>query len=171
MPRPHPAGDSGSTRTRPVLEEALRNRMCRTETYLASFFNRVVNIWNNLPLEVRVTSNHTCFRKHVTEFYRASYFNVEDPCSWVSFCRCSLWRPCLWFYAILNVVFDNIFISLYLFHDCKLFYFILVSCIWNVDDYFNWFCRYFLILYTLFAVRAFLKVRLSPSPHCMLHVQ
>jgi hypothetical protein len=43
---------------------------------------------------------------------------VEDPCSWVSFCRCSLsWlcRPCLWFYAILNVVFDNIFISLHLF--------------------------------------------------------
>ena len=67
----------------------------RTETFKRFYSNRVVDIWNMLPIEIR---NVTCTNKKVVtlklqvkkwfEQKRENQFNVDDTCSWVSKCRC-----------------------------------------------------------------------------------
>ena len=76
-------------------EHFLRGRLCRTETYCGSYFNRIVKVWNQLPCETRGEPDHDIFKRKVLNFYRSKLevFNSENSCTWTSFCRCTRCRP------------------------------------------------------------------------------
>lgn len=78
----------------------LKSLPFRTE-FTANFYsNRIVKLWNALPLPIRsiVCSNkhiHT-FKTAVFKFYlhkASTSFNVDNLCTWVSCCRCAACRP------------------------------------------------------------------------------
>ena len=70
-----------------------------TEKRAAFYTVRLVKLWNSLPLIIRSlkckTKNITSFKNSVTEIYLnlfESRFDPLNPCTWVTFCRCSLCR-------------------------------------------------------------------------------
>ena len=77
----------------------LDSSFARTETFKRFYSNRVVDIWNTLPMGIR---NVTCTNKKVVtlklqvkkwfEQMRDTQFSVENTCSWVTKCRCHLCR-------------------------------------------------------------------------------
>ena len=62
----------------------------RTECFKSSYFNRIVRIWNLLPLLTRQCTSLNSFKQKVTLFYVDKFvnFNVDRFCSWTSTCRC-----------------------------------------------------------------------------------
>ena len=68
----------------------LKLSLVRTETFMASYFNRVVHLWNSLPFNVKNASSFTVFKNNLVLFYvgKLPSFNVDDSCSWISTCRC-----------------------------------------------------------------------------------
>ena len=78
----------------------IRHSKCRTERGYAFFFNRVAAPWNYLPSDVRMTIS---INKHIWPFKRRlrehydehvkEKFVSENPCTWVTCCRCPLCRP------------------------------------------------------------------------------
>ncbi len=64
----------------------------RTETFMSSYFNRVVFMWNNLPLHIRNCVNINSFKRAITQYYGAKLvaFDVNNVCTWSSVCRCSM---------------------------------------------------------------------------------
>jgi len=65
--------------------------LVRTESYMGSFFNRVAYLWNKLPLEVKTCDTlHTFKAKlNVLYFSKLNVYDVDNPCSWTSVCRCN----------------------------------------------------------------------------------
>ena len=66
------------------------------------YSNRIVNLWNSLPLEIRsITPSSTStrlFKTALANYYTHMYklhrdFNVEDTCIWLSHCRCASCGP------------------------------------------------------------------------------
>ena len=71
-------------------------QFCKTESHKASFFNRIVPMWNQLPLSIRTAASMASFKSQLTEFYKSKLSDGFDPyntCTWVSCCRCSNCRP------------------------------------------------------------------------------
>lgn len=70
--------------------------LVRTETFMHSYFNRVVHLWNILPLSIRSCTSLTSFKQLLTEFYidKLISFNPDDLCTWVSTCRCQGFYHC-----------------------------------------------------------------------------
>lgn len=69
----------------------LKPQAVRTECYMQSYANRIVTIWNNLPYEIRKTSDVNEFKNSVVEFYENKFseqFDRENICTWTSYCRC-----------------------------------------------------------------------------------
>ncbi len=64
----------------------------RTETFMSSYFNRIVPMWNCLPFNIRQCSELTGFKKLLINHYRSKLddFNVDVLCSWSSICRCGM---------------------------------------------------------------------------------
>ena len=81
-------------------ESSLRsaNRGCtlviprvRTETFMSSYFNRIVHMWNCLPIDSRKCTNVNSFKKSIVKHYTSKLggFNVDVLCTWSSICRCN----------------------------------------------------------------------------------
>ena len=48
----------------------------RTDVFKFSFFNRIVNLWNGLPVAIRTIDRVSLFNKKVNQFY-ISKFNLS----------------------------------------------------------------------------------------------
>jgi hypothetical protein len=70
--------------------ELLAAQPVRTESFKASYFNRIVRLWNILPAQVRQCTTVNTFKENVTLFYadKLLTFNTEIFCTWTSTCRC-----------------------------------------------------------------------------------
>jgi hypothetical protein len=75
---------------RSASDELLSAQPVRTECFKASYFNRIVRLWNLLPVSIRRCESFTTFKKHVNSFYvdKFASFNVDNNCTWTSTCRC-----------------------------------------------------------------------------------
>ena len=66
-------------------------RLVRTETFKGFYSNRVVRLWNVLPIELRQEQSLDSFVNLLNIFYHSKFndtFNCDDVCSWTSTCRC-----------------------------------------------------------------------------------
>ena len=54
-------------------ELTLKKNFARTTTFKSSFFNRIVDMWNALPLKVRQASNISNFKKGARDFLLSRY--------------------------------------------------------------------------------------------------
>ena len=68
----------------------LQENFARTETFKGSFFNRIVRLWNILPLSLRNCESLSTFKAGLNTYYlgKLNSFNVECACTWISNCRC-----------------------------------------------------------------------------------
>ena len=67
----------------------------KTESNNYFYFQRIVPIWNQLPLSARSAISLSLFKSQVSQFYRTKFsssFSVDNICTWTSFCHCSLCR-------------------------------------------------------------------------------
>ena len=46
-------------------------QFCKTESHKASFVNRIVPMWNQLPLSIRTAASMATFKSQLTEFYKS----------------------------------------------------------------------------------------------------
>ena len=69
----------------------LCSHFTRTETFKASYFNRVAHLWNCLPAHIREASSLDVFKSSLILFYssKLTNFNVDNSCTWISTCRCT----------------------------------------------------------------------------------
>ncbi len=69
----------------------LRTPFVRTESFWGSYFNRVVRMWNALPVNVRTSDSLSIFKGRISSFYNdklCTVFSSNDICTWRSTCRC-----------------------------------------------------------------------------------
>ena len=68
----------------------LNLNLVKTETFMASYFNRIVHMWNILPPNIRNTDSLISFKKCLIAHYtdKLYSFNVDHLCTWTSTCRC-----------------------------------------------------------------------------------
>ena len=57
-------------------EAILAKGRFRTDVFKFSFFNRIVNLWNGLPVAIRTIDRVSLFSKKVNQFY-ISKFNLS----------------------------------------------------------------------------------------------
>ena len=57
-------------------EAILAKGRFRTDVFKFSFFNRIVNLWNGLPVAIRTIDRVSLFSKKVDQFY-ISKFNLS----------------------------------------------------------------------------------------------
>ena len=65
----------------------------KTESHNYFYFQRIVPIWNQLHLAARSAISLSLFKSQVSQFYRTKFsssFSVDNICTWMSFCHCSL---------------------------------------------------------------------------------
>ena len=70
----------------------LKPQRCKTEAHMLFYFNRIVPLWNQLPLSTRMAGSFSLFKAGVGEFLESHFaqnFCPADTCSWSSICRCS----------------------------------------------------------------------------------
>ena len=62
----------------------------RTETFMSSFFNRIVHMWNALPDNVRNADSFAAFKRNIFTLYidKLPSFDVDNLCTWTTTCRC-----------------------------------------------------------------------------------
>jgi len=62
----------------------------RTETFMSSFFNRIIHLWNRLPSSIRNCTSSSVFKQKILHFYidQLDSFNPDNSCTWTSTCRC-----------------------------------------------------------------------------------
>ena len=68
----------------------------RTKLYINFFSNRLVHLWNKLPVEIRLSElnevgKNTTFKNDLNKHYFTRLENVFNPdsvCTWSSICRC-----------------------------------------------------------------------------------
>ena len=88
-------------RTRSTVDDfKISINSARTEKAMEYFFYRVVKPWNIIPNHVRSTrcsnSEIVPFKSWLTKYYMhltLTYYDTDNVCTWVSFCRCSGCRP------------------------------------------------------------------------------
>ena len=69
--------------------------MTKSLSFHSLFFNRVVRLWNVLPLSIRNEQSMNSFKRQLKEFYRdklTSHFDVDSHCTWSICCGCSSCR-------------------------------------------------------------------------------
>ena len=57
-------------------EATLARGRFRTDVFKFSFFNRIVNLWNGLPVAIRIIDRVSLFNEKVNQFY-ISKFNLS----------------------------------------------------------------------------------------------
>ena len=70
----------------------LKSQFCKTEAHIAFYFNRIVPLWNQLPLSTRKAGSFSIFKFGVGVFLRSHFnqnFCPSNTCSWSATCRCS----------------------------------------------------------------------------------
>ena len=78
-----------SGRTRSASNLNLLNNSSRTSLFRDSFFNRISNLWNSLPPNLRSTDSFFIFKKSLYNFYLAkfnTYFDTTRIQTWKSVC-------------------------------------------------------------------------------------
>jgi hypothetical protein len=81
-----------------------RNRLAiaqtKTETFAKFYTKRLPNLWNNIPLDAKLllprNKDIIPFKSKLQQIYRdktLSDFNADDPCTWITHCRCPSCRP------------------------------------------------------------------------------
>ena len=65
-----------------------------TETYKGFYFNRIVNMWNNLPPDIRCCTSIRNFKTELAAhyFHKLSNYCLDDSCTWTTVCRCQICR-------------------------------------------------------------------------------
>ena len=82
-----------------VLRHSIR--MIRTETYNNFCTNRVIRLWNNLPvaiksIELSDMGTNSTFNRELKNHYKmllCDNFNQNNVCTWVSVCTCVMCWP------------------------------------------------------------------------------
>ena len=77
------------TETRSSQANMLLPNFCRTYLFRASFFNRIVFLWNGLPFSIRDISFVSSFKHNLFSHYLSklnSDFDVDRMRSWKTFC-------------------------------------------------------------------------------------
>ena len=78
--------------TRSTVEELrLCVPNCHTESYKKLYYNRIVQIWNSLPVNVRKAQTITNFRTNIQNIYNEyfmSNFDSDNVCTWTLKCNC-----------------------------------------------------------------------------------
>ncbi len=72
-------------------EQMLQIPRCRTKNFKRTYFNRIVHLWNCLPVELKLCSSTTSFKYNLKLHYRdklRNIFSVEDTCTWTMACSC-----------------------------------------------------------------------------------
>ena len=71
-------------------EAILAKGRFRTNGFKFSFFNRVVNLWNGLPVAIRTIDRVSLFRKKVNQFYISKFNLSKDKFLWflIKYCQC-----------------------------------------------------------------------------------
>ena len=67
----------------------LRRHRLRTSLFRDSFYNRVVKLWNNLPIEIRKSSSISAFKSRLYKHYFLKLRNVFDTdrlSTWKTIC-------------------------------------------------------------------------------------
>ena len=70
----------------------LKIHRCKTEAHMNFYFNRIVQLWNQLPFQTRSAGSFSLFKSGVVEFLNSHFsqnFCTSDACSWSSYCRCA----------------------------------------------------------------------------------
>jgi hypothetical protein len=82
--------NNSSRDLRSTNDKLLSAQSVRTECFKSSYFNRIVRLWNILPLDIRQCTPFKTFKQKVTLFYvdKLANFNVDQFCTWTSTCRC-----------------------------------------------------------------------------------
>ena len=83
------------TRRTSTMGATLYRGNCNSETFLHSFFNRLVPIWNNLPLQVRTSKSVAEFKSRIQAHYEsrlANNFCIDNVCTWRTSCSCEVCR-------------------------------------------------------------------------------
>ena len=52
-----------------TLRRSLQKGKFRTDIFKFSFFNRIVDLWNNLPVNIRTLDSFCSFKNKVNNFY------------------------------------------------------------------------------------------------------
>ena len=66
-------------------------QLCKTESHMSFFFQRIVPIWNQLSFSTRASESVDVFKSLIFDFYNEKFicsFDPENNCTWVSACRC-----------------------------------------------------------------------------------
>ena len=74
----------------------LCTQMCKTESGKKLFFNRIVNIWNSIPYNIRNSDTISIFKSQINTFYKSLFHSTFDPnnmCTWTVSCACNKCRP------------------------------------------------------------------------------
>ena len=69
----------------------LKSKRVRTESFKATYFNRLVLLWNNLPVSIRKCPSVMSFKNSCNVFYLSKlqdHFDPENTCTWTSACSC-----------------------------------------------------------------------------------
>lgn len=77
------------SRTRSNQQKMLKSNPCRTSLFRDSFFNRIVFLWNSLPLETRECSVFSTFKRKLHTHYVSkldSTFDVDRMRTWKTYC-------------------------------------------------------------------------------------
>ncbi len=97
----HNVLDIRYTNTRLNNGPTIISSFARTETYKTFYSNRIVKLWNLLPIEIKqlecINSNASLFKSHIKRHYKCLFdmnFDTENLCTWVTHCRCPICRPC-----------------------------------------------------------------------------
>ena len=78
-----------SSRSRSSQANMLLPNFCRTSLFRASFFNRIVFLWNGVPSSIRDISSISSFKHNLFSHYFSklnSDFDVDRMRTWKTFC-------------------------------------------------------------------------------------
>ena len=106
---------SGCTRSSSQLN--LWPQRFRTSLFRDSYFNRIVLIWNNLPLVIRQCQSYSTFKAKLYKYYYDKLdndFDPDRPRTWKTICpNCRTVNRifCCWVSCILSVL--NVMLSMY----------------------------------------------------------
>ena len=68
---------------------------CKTVLFSKTYFNRIVNTWNTLPLSLRSSNEFSVFKRNIHRYVKQFMFDNFNPdrvCTWYLTCSCSYCR-------------------------------------------------------------------------------
>lgn len=87
--------ENRGTRRASIRGNTLYPRKCKTETFKNSYTNRLVQIWNQLPLSAQNANSIPEFKAKIKEHYEnklVNEFDINNICTWYTYCSCESCR-------------------------------------------------------------------------------